>query len=96
MILHDSDPSVNLSKPLQKTRLQKGRCAMSSAQLRAVSGDLPRGNPCAQCGRPISIPEWIEAGQRRTSYLWHCFACDYRFEAVAFESAQPDHEPLAA
>jgi hypothetical protein len=69
---------------------------MSSAQLRAASGDLPRENPCAQCGRPIAIPEWIEAGQRRTSYLWHCFACDYRFEAVAFESAQPDHEPLAA
>jgi hypothetical protein len=55
---------------------------------------LPRENPCAQCGRPIAIPEWIEAGQRRTSYLWHCFACDYRFEAVAFDSAQP--EPLAA
>ena len=57
---------------------------------RAEFGDLPRGNPCAQCGRPISIPEWIEAGQRRTSYLWHCYACDYRFEAVAFEAAQPE------
>ncbi|WP_159010591.1 hypothetical protein [Bradyrhizobium sp. S69] len=66
---------------------------MASAHLRTGSGDVPRENPCAQCGRPISIPEWIEAGQRRTSYLWHCFACDYRFEAVAFEPAQ---EPLAA
>ena len=70
---------------------------MASAHMaRAEFGDLPRGNRCAQCGRPISIPEWIESGQRRTSYLWHCFACDYRFEAVAFDSARPDHEPLAA
>ena len=70
---------------------------MSSAQLRAVSGDLPRENPCAQCGRPIAIPEWIEAGQRRTSYLWHCFACDYRFEAVAFyDASHSEREALAA
>jgi hypothetical protein len=70
---------------------------MASADTaRTHFGDLPRENPCAQCGRPISIPEWIEAGQRRTSYLWHCFACDYRFEAVAFEPAQPEQEPLAA
>jgi hypothetical protein len=103
----DSDPSVNLSKRFKKTGIQKGRCAMASAHVasaraasadiaRAEFGDLPRGNPCAQCGRPISIPEWIEAGQRRTSYLWHCFACDYRFEAVAFEGALPEQEPLAA
>jgi hypothetical protein len=51
---------------------------------RADSVDLPRGNPCAQCGRPISIPEWIESGPQRTAYLWHCLACDYRFEAVAY------------
>ena len=47
-------------------------------------GYLPRGNPCAQCGKPIAAPEWIEQGPRRISYLWHCRACDYRFEAVAF------------
>ena len=51
---------------------------------RADFADLPRGNPCAQCGKPIAIPEWIEPGPHRTSYLWHCQACDYRFEAVAF------------
>jgi hypothetical protein len=64
--------------------------------VRAEFGDLPRENPCAQCGRPIAMPEWIEAGPRRTSYLWHCYACDYRFEAVAVESAQPDPEQIAA
>jgi hypothetical protein len=59
--------------------------------------DLPHGNPCAQCGTPITAPEWVETRPRRTSYLWHCHACDYRFEAVAFFSdAQPDHEALAA
>ena len=47
-------------------------------------GYLPQGNPCAQCGKPIAAPDWIEQGPRRISYLWHCRACDYRFEAVAF------------
>ena len=46
--------------------------------------NLPQGNPCAQCGKSISTPEWIESGPRRVSYLWHCWACDYQFEAVAF------------
>ena len=62
-----------------------------------TDSDLPRGNPCAQCGRPISMPEWIETGDHRACYLWHCYACDYRFEAMAFfDGAPPDHEPLAA
>ena len=30
------------------------------------------------------MPEWIETAPRRTAYLWHCHACDYRFEAVAY------------
>jgi ribosomal protein L37AE/L43A len=51
---------------------------------RADFVDLPRRNPCAQCGRPISMPEWIETHAQRTAYLWHCHACDYRFEAVAY------------
>ena len=41
---------------------------------------LPRGNPCAQCSMPIAAPDWIENGPHRTSYLWHCQVCDYRFE----------------
>ena len=58
---------------------------------------LPRENPCAQCGKPIAAPDWIENGSRRISYLWHCQACDYRFEAVAFfDEAQQDGEALAA
>ena len=56
---------------------------------------LPHENPCAQCGKPISAPEWIEAGPHRTAYLWHCWACDYQFEAVAVFEDQ-DSEPLAA
>jgi hypothetical protein len=58
-------------------------------------GYLPKGNPCAQCGKPISTPEWIESGAHRMSYLWHCWACDYQFEAVAFFEEQ-DSEALAA
>ena len=59
--------------------------------------DLPRGNPCAQCGTPIATPEWIESGPRRTSYLWHCWACGYQFEAVAFFAEQDsDTDALAA
>ena len=62
---------------------------------RTDSGYLPRENPCAQCGKPIATPEWIESGPNRTAYLWHCLACDYLFEAVAyFDEAEP--EALAA
>jgi hypothetical protein len=69
----------------------KGRCAMA----RADFAGLPQGNPCAQCSKPIAQPDWVEVGPRRVSYLWHCRACDYRFEAVAFfDAAQP--EALAA
>src|SRR5258707_4613845 len=50
-------------------------------------GYLPKQNPCAQCGKPIAKPEWIENGPRRISYLWHCTACDYRFEAGAVFAA---------
>lgn len=65
---------------------------------RIDSGYLPRQNPCAQCGRPIARPDWIEPGPGgRTSYLWYCRACDYRFEAVAyFEEAGSDRDALAA
>lgn len=60
-------------------------------------GCLPQGNPCAQCGKPIAAPEWIEDGPRRIFYLWHCWACDYRFEAVAFfEQQDPGSEAFAA
>ena len=60
-------------------------------------GYLPKQNPCAQCGKPIAAPEWIENGPRRISYLWHCRACHYRFEAVAFyDNSQSDPAALAA
>jgi hypothetical protein len=60
-------------------------------------GTLPRGNPCAQCGQPIAVPDWAEAGPHRISYLWHCRACDYRFEAMAFfDNSDTDREAIAA
>ena len=55
----------------------------------------PRANPCAQCGKPIAAPEWVEPGPRCVAYLWQCRACDYRFEAVAF-FGDPDSRALAA
>jgi hypothetical protein len=64
---------------------------------KANLGYLPRGNPCAQCGKPIASPDWIEKGSGRVSYLWTCHACDYRFEAVAFfDDAEAPREQIAA
>src|ERR1700730_8282987 len=84
------------SKPAQftfETKNKEGRRAMARTDL----GYLPRENPCAQCGKPIAAPEWTENGPRRISYLWHCSACDYRFEAVAFfDASHPDRAALAA
>jgi ribosomal protein L37AE/L43A len=58
---------------------------------------LPHDNPCAQCGRPIAAPDWIENSARRISYLWRCQACDYRFEAVAyFDASHSGREAIAA
>jgi ribosomal protein L37AE/L43A len=64
---------------------------------RADFSYLPRENPCAQCGKPIPAPEWIENGARRISYLWHCETCGYRFEAVAyFDASHSDRNAIAA
>jgi len=86
-------PAAILShSPRVKSKSKKG-----NAMARLDIGCLPQGNPCAQCGKPIDSPEWIESGPGRTSYLWHCWACDYQFEAVAFFDDQGEHsEPLAA
>ena len=55
------------------------------------SSYLPHQNPCAQCGKPIARPDWIESSHGRTSFLWFCRACDYRFEAIAiYHEAHPD------
>ncbi|CUT13917.1 hypothetical protein BF49_4997 [Bradyrhizobium sp.] len=73
-----------------------------STMVNAHSGDmsehdLPRNNPCAQCGTLIPTPDWIEPGEGRVSYLWTCHACNYRFEAIAiFDEAALEHPPLAA
>jgi hypothetical protein len=57
---------------------------------------LPRNNPCAQCGTPIPIPEWVEHDHGRAAYLWHCYACDYRFEAIAYFNDEDEDHALAA
>jgi hypothetical protein len=87
-----STANLSHSTIIAKTRRQYdvrslGRCAMA----RLDSSYLPRGNPCAQCGKPIPRPDWVESSQGRTSFLWFCRACDYRFEAIAiYEEADPD------
>ncbi len=72
------------------------RSDVRSDPARAQSGDIPRQNPCAQCGLPIPAPDWIEPGRGRISYLWNCRACGYRFEAVAIFDPVADAPPLAA
>jgi uncharacterized OB-fold protein len=58
---------------------------------------LPKQNPCAQCGKPIAMPEWVESSDHRTCYLWHCWACDYQFEAIAFfDESDTDQDSIAA
>ena len=58
--------------------------------------DLPHNNPCAQCGRLIAFPDWVETSAGRVAYLWQCRACDYRFEAVAIFDEREMEQPLAA
>jgi hypothetical protein len=98
--MSETSIGVSGSHPVQfgfqnriKDKKFKGRRAMT----RLNFGSLPRENPCAQCGRPIAVPEWIEKEPGRALYLWHCLACDYRFEAIAyFEDAEAESESLAA
>jgi len=87
---------VSDSKPVQFA-FQQQKAKGSRAMARTDFGYLPHENPCAQCGKPIGAPDWVEAGPRRASYLWHCRACGYRFEAVAyFEDSESESEALAA
>jgi hypothetical protein len=62
---------------------------------RLDSRTLPRGNPCAQCSEPIPSPDWVESSPGRMSYLWHCRACGYRFEAIAIYD-EAEQEQIAA
>ncbi len=57
---------------------------------------MPRQNPCAQCGKPIAMPEWVETSENRACYLWHCWSCDYRFEAIAIFDVESERQPIAA
>ena len=63
----------------------------------AHPGYFPHDNPCAQCGKPIAAPDWTENSARHIAYLWHCKACNYRFEAVAvFDASHREREAIAA
>ena len=45
---------------------------------------LPTKNPCAQCGNRIPAPIWMETdNNNRVHFIWHCVACDYRFQSMA-------------
>jgi hypothetical protein len=78
--------------PVKQERVT-GRSVMTRPGLR----DMPKQNPCAQCGQPIALPEWIEEQEDRTVYLWRCHACDYHFEASAFfDDEASQSQPLAA
>jgi hypothetical protein len=92
-----SVPTAILSNSLSKNLHEQKTCTRETRMARFDSGYLPHENPCAQCGKPIAAPDWTENGPRRISYLWHCRACDYRFEAVAFfDASHPGQEALAA
>lgn len=55
--------------------------------------------PCAQCGKPIASPLWLERERNRVSFLWACTACDYQFVTIAvlkpgvIELPVPQHAP---
>jgi len=84
--------AANKQIQLKQNNHEKGECAMARTGLNY----LPRQNPCAQCGKPIAMPEWIESSNGRASYLWHCWSCDYRFEAIAFFDEADERQPIAA
>jgi hypothetical protein len=86
------DPTAVLSDQLPHHLEKRERCAMAGTGFRS----LPRENPCAQCGRSIALPEWVETEPGRTFYLWRCMACDYHFEAVAYFDEDVEIESIAA
>jgi hypothetical protein len=55
---------------------------------------LPKNNPCGQCGNPIPAPVWTETDHNRIHFIWHCVACDYRFQTTAIY--REEFEQIAA
>jgi hypothetical protein len=53
---------------------------------------LPKNNPCGQCGNPI--PAWTETDHNRIHFIWHCMACDYKFQSTAIY--REEFEQIAA
>jgi hypothetical protein len=83
---------------LKQITIKQDQEKRERAMARLSAARLPTQNPCAQCGHPISMPDWIESlPGGRTAFLWHCYACDYRFEAVAYFAEEvADQKALAA
>jgi ribosomal protein L37AE/L43A len=86
----DNNP-VPSALTIKANKASKRECAaMERTSARTSAAALPKQNPCAQCGKPIAVPDWTESlPGGRTAFLWHCRACDYRFEAVAYFYEQP-------
>ena len=68
-------PAASLSNSVHYNNLPQVTKTTKTREMRHGPKDfgyLPRENPCAQCGKPIAAPDWIEDGPHRISYLWHC------------------------
>ncbi|MDQ8732757.1 hypothetical protein [Bradyrhizobium sp. LHD-71] len=61
-----------------------------------VADFVPHNNPCAQCGKPIATPVWVEPGKGCVTYVWVCCACDYEFTSTAVFAVEREQHPLAA
>ena len=63
---------------MTRAEMAKTRADMAKAHI----GDIPRQNPCAQCGTPIPSPDWIEPGEGRDKMR-------AQFPSSAFASPKP-------
>ena len=80
-----------------KTSNTKRRPQGRRAWPEEISAICPVKIPAPNAARRYAAPDWTENGPRRISYLWHCQACDYKFEAVAFyDASHSDQQALAA
>jgi hypothetical protein len=101
-ILSQQESSLNKVWRSERTlavhnKQSRSNTQRESAMARTGLAYLPKQNPCAQCGKPIAMPEWVESSEGRTCYLWHCWACDYQVEAIAFfDESDLEERPVAA
>ena len=48
------------------------------------------GMRCALCSNALIAPEWIEERKDRQIHVWHCWKCDFNFEAIVYTKAIED------